>query len=86
MSDSRQDLSRWYDQGVAQGAMFLLVAVDTYDYDNYPVYAGSVQEAVDELRRLLAASMQDVEEVYDLRGDKTDQMRQRRVWDLDVRR
>lgn len=82
MTASRLDLSRWYDQGAADGATFMIVALDTFSYENYPVYAESEEEARAEVDRLRAAQMSDVSEVYDLRRDKLGQMLAPRVWDL----
>jgi hypothetical protein len=85
MTASILDLSQWYDRGIADGAVYMLVGVDTFGHKNYPVYADSEEAAIEQLKRLRKSSMQGVEEVYDLRRDKLAQMLQRRCWDLPVR-
>jgi len=64
MTATRQDIERWLAEGKAKGAERVLVACDTYDHDNYPVYVmpgESARERADQL-----GNMQTVDEVYDL--------------------
>jgi len=35
----------WYDEGLAQGASVMLVACDTWDWEDYPVYCDSEEDA-----------------------------------------
>lgn len=75
------EIAEWYDRGVAQGATYMIVWVDTYDYEDYPSYAKTYEEA----RRSVdnPGSMQRVMEVYDLRRDKTVQIATQRNWRLE---
>jgi len=60
-----------------EGSTHMLVVVDTFDYDNYPVYTKDVQESI---RHYSAASMQRIMEVYDLSMDIDEQLNAHRAW------
>lgn len=79
MTASRSDIERMIKNGVSQNATHLIVACDTYDYDNYPVYAFSDAECISEYKRIINQSMQSVDEVYDLRMDINSQLNERRA-------
>ena len=65
MSSSIQDLKRWFAAGVEAKASHMIVVCDTFDYEDYPVYAG-----LDNFWRLYdehdGKNMQRIMEVYDL--------------------
>lgn len=82
MAASREKLSEWFARGAAQGATHLIVVCDTFDYVDYPVFARSDAEAEAEYRYYSGARMQRVMEVYDLREDKEQQMRESRTMRL----
>jgi hypothetical protein len=78
MAASRQDISRWFDEGVSKGATHMLVVCDTFDWEDYPVFAkGDVDIKIEHYRQ---ASMQKIMEVYNLSMSKQEQMAERRVW------
>lgn len=72
MSATRSDIERWFDSGVEQRYEFMIVACDTYDYENYPKYATA--ETFEEVYREATRNMQCVDEVYDLKKDKGEQL------------
>lgn len=37
MAATREDIS-WFDAGIAQGGTYMLVAVDEFEWEDYPVY------------------------------------------------
>lgn len=76
MAATRADISRWFDEGLAQGATNMIVVCDTYDWEDYPVYVNNSQEA----RDYQPGSMQKVMEVYNLAMNKDEQLAARRVW------
>ena len=69
---TRAEIQRWFEDGVAQKSAYMVVMCDTYDWDDYPVYAGDRSWA----ERLVKSpvSMQKVMEVYDLQDDMQRQM------------
>lgn len=79
MTATREDISRWYDDAVAKKAAFLIVAVDTWDYENYPIYCMSAQECRLQYASHNGPNMQRVDEVYDLSMDRASQMAERRA-------
>jgi hypothetical protein len=56
----------WIKEGKDQGAMYLISVCDTFDYDDYPVYANSEEEMLEKKEHYNNASMQRVNEVVDL--------------------
>lgn len=72
---SREEISGWFDRGVAEGKTHMVVVCDTFDWDDYPVYANDEQSA----RFIFSnpGSMQKAMEVYNLKGDKTEQLNRR---------
>lgn len=59
---SKQEISAWFDMGVKDGYTHMLVICDTFDYEDYPTYAKSKEEAV--ALEKTPGSMQRVMEVY----------------------
>ncbi len=57
----------WIKEGKEQGAMYLISVCDTFDYEDYPVYAKSEEEMIEKRGHYNNASMQRVNEVVDLR-------------------
>lgn len=53
---------------------------DSFDYEDYPVYAETVAEFDLAYDAHNGKNMQRIMEVYDLRGDIQEQMRMRRAW------
>jgi len=76
----KEMIKEWFDKGVAQNAKFMLVVCDTYDHDDYPVYAMTLEEAWQ--RYHSPGDMQRVMEVYDLQMDQNAQLNQHRAMNL----
>lgn len=79
MAATRADVSRWFDEGVKEEAEFMIVACDTFDYDDYPVYVKQGGSVLNEVRRVRESSMQRVMEVYSLKSDKLTQLDEHRA-------
>lgn len=79
---TKSEISMWFDHGVLEGAAYMLVVCDTYDHEDYPVYAADDATCMREFANCTEANMQRVMEVYDLRLDKAEQMSARRVFNL----
>lgn len=81
MATTRQDISKWFDDGVAKGATHMVVICDTFDHEGYPKYANSEGDA----RNIESnpGEMQRVMEVYLLDAeDKKAQLNQRRAFNF----
>lgn len=80
---SIQGISQWFDEGKKEGATHMIVACDTFDWEDYPVFVNSETEAREEVKRLQTGdNMQRVMEVYDLRKGKQDQLNAQRAWNF----
>lgn len=83
MSTSREDISRWYDEGAQKGASHMIVAADTYDHENYPVFVSAWANLAGEMAALRKQDMTKIMEVYRLTGGKDAQLSQPRAWDVE---
>jgi len=81
MAASREDISRWFDEGVAKNATHMIVVCDTYDWEDYPVYVSSNPEAA--WHQNNGPNMTRAMECYALWKSKDEQMRQHRVRDFE---
>lgn len=77
---TKTEIGMWFDRGVDEGQAYMLVVCDTYDHEDYPVYAKDATQCLRELAGCTQANMQRVMEVYDLNLDKAAQMAARRVF------
>ncbi len=83
---TRQEISTWFDRGVERGATHMIIVCDTYDHDDYPVFAFGDAEALANHEQHNGKNMQRVMEVYDLRADKDEQMQEHRAMRLPAAR
>lgn len=65
MAASLEDIAGWFERGKAQKAAYMIVVCDTFDHEDYPVYANATDfwtkhDAVN------GQNMQRIMEVYDL--------------------
>jgi hypothetical protein len=74
MASSREDISIWFDRGVEQRKTHMAVVCDTFDWEDYPVYFNSTDEA----KAWKPGEMQKLMEVYALHLPKADQMAEHR--------
>lgn len=80
MAASREDIERWFNEGVETGARYMLVICDTYDHDDYPVFCKDADHAKSRMKS--PGQMQRIMECYDLQADKAAQMKQHRAMAL----
>lgn len=81
---SRQDISTWFDRGVAEGKARMIIWCDTYDWDDYPEYVPDFgDETAEVVREMIkikdGSNMQRLMEVYNLQMDKDAQMNEHRA-------
>jgi hypothetical protein len=73
---SREDLERWFNAGIEEGATHMIVVCDTFDWEDYPVYVKPTESVAHRIDDFHKAEMQKVMEVYNLKkpfeGQKTD--------------
>ncbi len=64
MTATLADIDRYIKEGQDQGARWVIVAVDRWDYENYPIYVKAEEDFWD--RWPDGNNMEGVDEVYDL--------------------
>ena len=78
MAATQVDIRRWFETAKEQNATHLIVACDTWDWDDYPVYVDKSQDVRKEERRIQSSEMQKVMEVYNINMDMESQLREYR--------
>lgn len=58
-------IKRWFDRGISESKEYMIVATDTFSYEDYPVYC-SESEVRDKVDKLVHREFTRVQEVYDL--------------------
>lgn len=79
MTATRQDIERWFDQGVNAGDHFMIVKNDWFDMSDYPVFVKDDEDP----RKVAERNNDRTMECYNLRKSKAFQMTERRAhhWD-----
>jgi hypothetical protein len=80
MTATKQDIVRWLHSAKEKGATHLIVAVDTYDHDNYPIYVSKNEDVYEEEERITSQSMQRIDEVYNMSMDIDKQLAEGRAF------
>lgn len=68
------EISKWFDEGVAQGARWMIVACDTFDWEDFPAFVTGDDTAVRQKAAELRHGHNKIMEVYDLAADKAKQL------------
>lgn len=80
MPTTRSDLDKWFRSGLALGATHMIVVVDTFDYEDYPVYVLPNQSVREKVATYNDKPMQRIMEVYNLGMDRDSQINSYRVF------
>jgi len=84
MGTTKETIAAWFDDGVRMGARWMVVACDTWDWEDHPIYVKSTEDVHAVVSRLSAPSeMWSVMEVYSFERDKQAQLDADRAWNLD---
>ena len=73
MTASKESIREWVYEGVEKGATHVIIAVDRFDHDNYPIYVmdnNPREHLPDE------SNMQGYDEVYNLSMDVETQLKE----------
>lgn len=84
MAATKSEIGSWFEAGKRENATHMIVVCDTFDHEDYPVYAHSDKHATELHEEYRKKRMQRVMEVYDLRRDKAEQLDEARTWNLPV--
>ena len=82
MSATLQDIKRWLDEAKKENATHLIIAVDSYDNENYPIFVASNEDVQKEISRIKNASMQNVDEVYKMSMSIDEQLSEHRAFHI----
>lgn len=85
MAASKDDINGWFQNGVDMHATHMIVVCDTFDHEDYPVFAHTPEECLIEYDKHDDKNMQRIMEVYDLQMDKAEQMAEHRAFHLPSR-
>lgn len=80
MAASKADLSDWFARGVQLGATHMIVVVDTFDYEDYPLFVCPGDDFWSIHDQHNGPNMTKVMEVYDLAADKWEQLNEHRAF------
>ena len=79
MTALREDIRQWFREGVSAGCTHMIVMCDTFSFENYPVYVFPDKDAREIAKKHSKASLQKMEEVYNLKLDREKQLSSPRV-------
>ena len=75
MGTTKAMIVGWFDAGVEENKRWMIIACDTFDYEDYPIY---IEDDVDKFYESFdghnGQNMQRIMEVYDLHEEKAMQL------------
>ena len=75
---TQEDVRRWLKEAQERKAKFMIVVVDTFDYEDYPVFCLTEEECNEKYHN--PGQMQRIMEVYDLSLDIEKQINEVRAF------
>jgi hypothetical protein len=82
MAVTKEDIRTWLERGVETKATHVIVVVDTFSYDDYPVFVEESENIRDVIKRYDNVNMQRIMEIYNLHKDIEKQLNERRSYNL----
>lgn len=83
MGTSRSEISEWLESGKVQGATHMIVATDTFDWEDYPVYVMPGEDVNKKIAKYSNPNeMSKVMEVYSYALPLENQLNENRAWNL----
>jgi hypothetical protein len=79
MPTTKEDIKVWFERGLAQKQEFLIVVCDSFDWEDYPVFA-TKDNFSEKYKSHDGVNMQRIMEVYDLSLDMHTQLNERRAF------
>jgi hypothetical protein len=83
MGTSQATIRSWLAEGKAKGATHMIVATDTFDHGDYPVYVMKGENARERADAIARQSMTRVMEVYSYGRDLEAQLGESRAFHYD---
>jgi len=75
-------IKEWLLKGMNKGAKYVIIATDTFDHSDYPIYCYTRREVIEEIAKVKTAKMQKIMEVYNLLQDITAQLSEYRAYHI----
>jgi hypothetical protein len=82
MPTTRNDIKGYIERGQAQNATHVIIACDTFDNDNYPVFVSREENVQKKINAVNESDMQKVDEVYNLQIPIEPQLKAVRAYNL----
>ena len=80
MTATSNDIKQWLDTAESNGTRWLIIAVDHWDYENYPMFCKTEDEFWDCFKRASnSGNMQSIDEIYDMALDREMQVAELRA-------
>ncbi len=77
---TKQDIRKWLESGLEKNATHVIVVVDTFDWEDYPVYVSPDDDVRKKEIKYKETRMQRVMEIYNLSMDLDEQLNESRAW------
>ncbi len=81
MAATKDDITRWFNEGVRKNHTHLIVICDTYDYDDFPAYVSEGQDVREICMKRNGVNMERVMEVYNLKKPLLEQINKDRCFE-----
>ena len=79
---SYDEIQGWIEKAKKDNCTHLIVAVDRFDYEDYPVYVTPGKDVSTEIALIEAKDMQGVMEVYNLSMDINEHLAEHRAYHI----
>lgn len=80
MSTTKEEIRSWLDEAKEKGATHLIVACDTFDYEDYPVFVMPNENPRAKAEKYNGKDMQRLMECYALHLNWDEQLGERRAY------
>ena len=80
---TKAKISEWFDQAAAEKATHMVIVVDTFSYEDYPVNVPVGTDVKDVIAKYDGLNMQRVMEVYMMSLDKDKQLDETRAYHIE---
>jgi hypothetical protein len=80
MATTCSEIKEWLQQAVRKGASHMIVATDTFNYEDYPLFVMPGQDAAEAVARLSELPMSKVMECYRLASPIDEQLAEHRAF------
>jgi hypothetical protein len=83
MGTTAEEIRSWVQAAKADpDCSYLIVATDTFDWEDYPVQVRRTEDINERVAQLNGPNLQKVMEIYKLDFDLEEQLREHRAWHL----